>query len=390
MNGVIYLHRISDPRIGGNTKRNLRMFRELCGESALKNVFIALTNCGRVTKEEGDRREREYRESPNSFKPLLDAGAQLVRHDTGATSAMSIVDALIRKNPTKLQIQIELDEGRTLEETGAGSVLKEEIKALAEKHKAEMQALQVEMEEATRGKEAELLAELELERQMMEQRTLKIQEDLRVLEMQTKGANEDRKAQKRALSGVAEAAATVCNTMEPAPKVQKQDAPKMRKLDTPKMQQRDAPQIQDTPQMQKLDTLQMKKQDRPKARKQDLPKMQQQGTSKMQTQSQTHAKENRDTQLVQETTTARKKEAQRRGQRRWEDGETQRRERRPRRVDVEVQRGVVDRFVHGFLDGFEKCLEIGHEHFGVLGAIAGGMVGLFVVGPFHGLDAVFL
>ena len=362
------------------------MFRELCGESGLKNVFIALTNCGRVTKEEGDRREREYRESPNSFKPLLDAGAQLVRHDKGAESARSIVDVLVRKDPIKLQIQIELDEGRMLEETGAGSVLKEEIKALAEKHKAEMQALQVEMEEATRGKEVELLAELELERQMMVQRTLKIQEDLRALEMQTKGANEDRIAQKRGLSRVA-GAATVRNTMEPAPKVQMQDAPKMRKLDTPKMQQRDAPQMLDTPQMQKLDTPQMKKQDRPKVRKQDPPMMQQQSTSKMQTQSQKHARENRDTQLLQETTAARKKETQRRERRRWEDEEAQRRERRRRREDVGVQHGVVGRFAHGYLDGFEMCLEFGHEHLGIIGAVAGCMVGLFVVGPFRGLDA---
>jgi hypothetical protein len=67
--------------MGGNAKKNLRMFRELCGESALKNVCIATTNWSRVTQEEGDVRERELRESPNLFKPLLDAGARLVCHD---------------------------------------------------------------------------------------------------------------------------------------------------------------------------------------------------------------------------------------------------------------------------------------------------------------------
>ena len=127
------------------------MFRELCGECALKNVCVATTNWSRVTQEEGDMRERELRESPDLFRPLIDAGAQFVRWDnTEPASAQSIVDCLIYKDRTKRQNQVELDEGKTLEETGAGSVLKEEIThiitALAEKHKVNMQALQEEIE----------------------------------------------------------------------------------------------------------------------------------------------------------------------------------------------------------------------------------------------------
>ena len=167
--------------MGGNAKKNLRMFRELCGDGALRNVCIATTNWSRVTQEEGDVRERELRESPNLFKPLLDAGAGLVRHDKGVASAQSIVEYLILKDPTKLQIQVELDEGKTLYDTGAGSVLKEEIKAFMEKHEASAQALQMEMEEAAKGKNAELLAELEEEHKGMEQQMLKRQEDLKKL-----------------------------------------------------------------------------------------------------------------------------------------------------------------------------------------------------------------
>jgi hypothetical protein len=174
--------------MGRNAKKNLRMFRKLCGESALKNVCIATTNWSRVTQEEGDKRERELRESPYLFKPLLDAGAQLFRwQHRDFASAQLIVDHLIRKDQTKLQIQVELDEGRTLEETGAGSVLKEEMTALAEKHKADIQALQKEIEEATKTKQAELLAELEEERQKTEQQMLKIQEDFNKLKQQQIG-----------------------------------------------------------------------------------------------------------------------------------------------------------------------------------------------------------
>jgi hypothetical protein len=170
--------------MGRNAKKNLRMFRELCGESALKNVCIATTNWGRVAQEEGDMRERELRESPKLFKPLLDAGARLVRHDKGVVSAQSIVEHLIRKDPTKLQIQVELDEGKTLDKTGAGSVLNEEIKAFMEKHEASVQALQMEIEEAAKGKNAELFAELEEERRTKEQELLKMKKDLYELKKQ--------------------------------------------------------------------------------------------------------------------------------------------------------------------------------------------------------------
>ena len=133
-------------------------------------------------------RERELRESPDLFKPLIDAGAQLSRWDnTEDASAQSIVDSLIRKEQIKLKIQVELEEGKTLDETGAGSVLKEDMKALAEKHKVDMQALQEEIEEATKTKQAELLAELEEERQKTQQQISKIQEGLDKLTHQQSG-----------------------------------------------------------------------------------------------------------------------------------------------------------------------------------------------------------
>jgi hypothetical protein len=186
LNGLIYVHRISDPKVGGISKRNLRLFKQLCGDGSLRNVCIATTNWGRVTKEEGDTRELELRESPNIFKPLIDEGAQLTRQDNGITSARSIVDFLIHKDPTKLQIQIELDAGLPLEDTSTGAGLREEILALKAKQKAELQALREEMEEAARENHAEILAELEEERQKREAERKKMEEDLENLKMQAR------------------------------------------------------------------------------------------------------------------------------------------------------------------------------------------------------------
>jgi hypothetical protein len=83
LNGLIYLHRISDPKMGGISKRNLRLFKQLCGDGSITTTFWR-----GVTKEEGDRRELELRESPNLFQPLINGGAQLARHDKDVTSAL--------------------------------------------------------------------------------------------------------------------------------------------------------------------------------------------------------------------------------------------------------------------------------------------------------------
>ena len=175
------------------------MFRQLCGDGTLKNVCIATTNWDRVSKEEGEKRERELREGPNLFQPLIKEGAQLARHDKGITSARSIIDYLIHKDPTKFQIQVELDEGKTLGETEAGSVLMEEIKALKAKQEAELQALKEKMEEAAREKHAKLLAELEKERQKGVAQRKKMEEDLEYLKKKAQSDKMESEAKIRSL-----------------------------------------------------------------------------------------------------------------------------------------------------------------------------------------------
>jgi hypothetical protein len=145
--------------MGRISKNYLRLFKQLCGNDSLRNVCIATTNWSRIlSKQEGDSKELELRESPNLFKPLIDEGAQLTRHDNGKTSARSIVDFLIHKDPTKLQIQIELDAGLPLEETSTYAALREEIKALKTEiaeERAERMKLKKELEDVKNRMDSE-------------------------------------------------------------------------------------------------------------------------------------------------------------------------------------------------------------------------------------------
>jgi hypothetical protein len=43
LSGVLYLHRITDPKMQGSAKRNLLMFMQLCGAHCYQNVMLVTT-----------------------------------------------------------------------------------------------------------------------------------------------------------------------------------------------------------------------------------------------------------------------------------------------------------------------------------------------------------
>ncbi|KAF9647118.1 hypothetical protein BDM02DRAFT_2815848 [Thelephora ganbajun] len=160
--GIIYLHRISDERFTGMSVRNFKMFRNLCGDSTLKNVIIVTNMWGKVEKDVGEAREQELAEI--YFKPALDKGAQLVHHYNTAQSSYDIVRRIMKNDPAPLRIQQELvDEGKDIGHTAAGEAVNEEINALLKHHEVEMNALREEMRRALKEQDEETKKELEEE-----------------------------------------------------------------------------------------------------------------------------------------------------------------------------------------------------------------------------------
>jgi len=144
--GVIYLHRISDVRMGGISTRNFKMFRELCGESTLKNVVVVTNMWSEVSQEVGEAREAELASRDIFFKPVLDKGAQLVRHENTQESAEAIMHYLISNHPLALRIQRELvDQHMDISQTAAGEELNRELMEQIRRHREEMRALQEDM-----------------------------------------------------------------------------------------------------------------------------------------------------------------------------------------------------------------------------------------------------
>ncbi len=144
--GVIYMHRISDFRMGGISTRSFKMFRELCGDSTLRNVVIVTNMWGEVSKEVGEAREAELAKEDIFFKPVLDKGALMSRHENMRDSAYGILRKIIGNHPLTLQIQTELvDQKKDISQTAAGAQLNRELMEQIQKHKNEMLVLQNEM-----------------------------------------------------------------------------------------------------------------------------------------------------------------------------------------------------------------------------------------------------
>lgn len=140
------MHRISDFRMGGISTRNFKMFRQLCGDSTLKNVVIVTNMWGEVSKEVGIARERELANEDLFFKPVLRKGAIMLRHENDGDSAHNVLRHILENSPLSLQIQRELvDEKKDISQTAAGAELNRELMLQIQRHKEEMKELQAEM-----------------------------------------------------------------------------------------------------------------------------------------------------------------------------------------------------------------------------------------------------
>ncbi|PWW72199.1 P-loop containing nucleoside triphosphate hydrolase protein [Tuber magnatum] len=161
LSGIIYFHRIVDPRMEGSNMKNLKMFRELCGDKNFNNVILLTTMWDKVDEEEGRKREEELKSRAGFWGNLISRGAQVKRHrgPDFTASAREIAQPLIEKDTIVLQLQEELGGNRSLSDTSAGRFLTGEIEVIRKKHQEEMEELKAEMHTSANKEEIKLLKE---------------------------------------------------------------------------------------------------------------------------------------------------------------------------------------------------------------------------------------
>ena len=152
------------------------MFRQLCGDTTLKNVVLVTNMWGDVSPEDGEDRENKL--SGKFFKPALDLGARMVRHHNNVQSAQGIIRMIMENHPVVLQIQRELvDDHKAIIDTAAGEVINQELNEQMRRHQAELKKVQEEMMQALERKDEQTRRELEEERKKMQEQIDKIKED---------------------------------------------------------------------------------------------------------------------------------------------------------------------------------------------------------------------
>lgn len=148
--GLVYMHRIIDPRVGGTSLRHMNMFKELCGTDSLKNVVYVTNMWSDPPTENELLREIELREE--FFDIPLSEGAQMTRHLNTHESALDVIRLVLDRNPTvpKLSRQL-VDEGMKLEDTDAGKKLGGDLENAIRGLQEEIKAIRVEHEKASQA-----------------------------------------------------------------------------------------------------------------------------------------------------------------------------------------------------------------------------------------------
>lgn len=142
----------------GSAKRNLVLFRELCGEDALQKVILATTMWDKVSEKRGYRREAELMDTQEFWGWMVEKGSKVHRHYNTQDSAKKIIDQLAnhdKKFVTDLQRQL-VDEGRTLDQTSAGKELQSELLKERERWAEQLRLVQADMEAAMEKNDKEV------------------------------------------------------------------------------------------------------------------------------------------------------------------------------------------------------------------------------------------
>lgn len=135
----------------GSALKNLRMFRQLCGDQNLRNVVLATTKWSRVSTEVGLAREQEL--VKNFWATLISCGSRVDRVGSDSETALRLVRTFFSNQIFVPQLQQELAEGKELSKTAAGSEVSREIHKIREECKEQLAEAKAEMEQArTKGK----------------------------------------------------------------------------------------------------------------------------------------------------------------------------------------------------------------------------------------------
>lgn len=147
----------------GSAKRNIMMFKKLCGKDALKNVVLCTTMWDKTTPEEGAEREGELVSTSDFWGWMKSQGSKVCRHDGDRASALRLVEHFVTKgSQVVLDIQHQMvEEKKDLNETSAGIELEAELIKERKKYQDHLKEVQETIAEAIRERDDEMARTLQ-------------------------------------------------------------------------------------------------------------------------------------------------------------------------------------------------------------------------------------
>ncbi|KAI1386329.1 P-loop containing nucleoside triphosphate hydrolase protein [Hypoxylon trugodes] len=161
LKGITFLHRITDVRMQGSTLSTMTMFKELCGDHALKSVVLLTTFWDKLSdKSIGARRQQELRQE--FWLDMTAKGSQVRRFDGSRDMAEALVMRLVDRPPVVLQIQRDImQQGKRLEDTGVGRKIATRLDRSLEEKDKELEDLEKQISKASKRRSSRDLKQLE-------------------------------------------------------------------------------------------------------------------------------------------------------------------------------------------------------------------------------------
>ena len=152
IHGLIYFHRISDPRLQGSAKQNLHIFRKICGNDCLKNVILATTFWDLVDTKTGINRETQLTEAGGFWDEMIRRGSRVARLDLSRETSLDLLESFTPLQHILPQAQEEV----IVQSKSAEHILIAQL--IDSKEDREMREIMM-LEEEKHRKQMELLAE---------------------------------------------------------------------------------------------------------------------------------------------------------------------------------------------------------------------------------------
>ncbi|RYP47908.1 hypothetical protein DL768_006124 [Monosporascus sp. mg162] len=140
----------------GSARKNLFMFKKLCGTEILQNVLLVSTMWENVEESDGVRRESELINTPEFWGVMAQNGAIVRRHYNTQESAVRLIRHFENYPKQVMSIQKEMvHENKRLDETEAGRELETELRKEREKFKKDLAEAQEMMKQALEARDQE-------------------------------------------------------------------------------------------------------------------------------------------------------------------------------------------------------------------------------------------